>query len=265
MRQLATLAACAALGAHATTATTDFSDLWFNAAESGWGVNIIQQNEIQFITMFVYAANGQPTWFVGPSTSYTGTDSNGTLAFSGPLYTTTGPYFGAGTFDPASVNARQVGFISFATNDVSGGVVVYSVDGVSVTKTVRRQTWRAENLNGTYIGATIGNYTGCGAARNGYLEAPITLTVGHDGGSTLTMREQGSNYSCNYTGAYTQEGRMGRIVGNGTCSDGTNQAFTATEVQTGIQALTFRFAGTFSGSGGTCTFVGRMGGMRRIQ
>lgn len=262
MRHLAALAACATLGAHATTATTDFSDLWYNAAESGWGVNIIQQNDIQFITMFVYASNGQPTWFVGPDTRYTGADSNGVVAFSGPLYATTGPYFGASTFNPNNVTPRQVGNITFAAAEVSGGVVVYSVDGVNVTKSVRRQTWRAENLNGVYIGSTVGTYAGCGAARNGYLEVPMTLTVGHDGGSTLTMREQGSNYSCNYTGSYTQEGRMGRIAGNGTCSDGSNQSFIATEVQLGIQALTMRFSGTFTGS---CTFVGRMGGMRRIQ
>jgi len=262
-RLLAALScACAASGAHATTTSTDFSDLWYNAAESGWGMNIIQQKEVQFITLFVYGSNGQPTWFVAPSTTYTGQDANGVVAFSGPLYATTGPYFGASTFNPANVNARLVGSIAFAAGEVSGGVVSYSVDGTNVVKSVRRQAWRNENLAGVYIGATVGTYAGCGAAQNGYLENPITLTIGHDGGSSVTMREQGSNYFCNYTGSYTQEGRMGRIVGNGTCSDGTNQSFAATEVLTNLQGTSFRFGSTFTGS---CTFVGRMGGIRRIQ
>lgn len=264
MRHLAALAACAALGAQATTTTTDFSDLWYNSSESGWGVNIIQQNDIQFITMFVYGANGQPTWFVGPDTRYTGQDSNGILGFSGPLYATTGPYFGAATFNPNNVIPRQVGSIAFAAGEVSGGVVSYSVDGVTVTKTVRRQTWRAENLSGVYIGATVGTYSGCGAARNGYIESPMTLTIGHDGGPTVTLREQGSNYTCNYSGTYSQEGRMGRIVGNGTCSDGTAQSFSASEVQLNIPAVSMRFGANFTGLG-SCQFVGRMGGVRRVQ
>src|SRR5690349_7450634 len=264
MRYLAALAACAALGANATTTTTDFSYLWWNSQESGWGMNVIQQDDIQFITLFVYGSNGQPTWYVAPETTFRGVDSNGVLAFSGPMYATTGPYFGSGTFNPSNVTARQVGTIAFAAAEVSGAAVVYSVDGVNVTKTVRRQTWAAECLGGVYIGATICTYTGWGAARNGNIETPITLTIGHDGGPTITMREQGSNYTCNYTGAYSQEGRMGRIVGNGTCSDGTSQSFSASEVQSGIQAISFRFGAAFT-TIANCSFVGRMGGIRRIQ
>lgn len=260
MRLLATLCAFTVISAHAVTVSTDFSDLWFNANEEGWGTNVIQQNEILFVTIFVYGPSGQPTWFVGPSTAKTTTGSDGSVNFAGPLYTVTGPYFGAGTFNEAQVSARPVGVVAFSFPEISGGAVSYTVDGVSVTKSIRRQTWRGENLNGIYIAGSLGTYTGCGAAQNGYFENPITLTVGHDGGSTITMREQGSNYFCNYSGTYTQEGRMGMIQGSGTCSDGTNQTFRATEVQSGLQGLTMRFTSLFTG---TCTSVGRMGGVRR--
>jgi len=74
------------------------------------------------------------------------------------------------------------------------------------------------------------------------------------------MREQGSNYTCNYAGGYSQSGRMGTITGNATCSDGSNQGFIATEVQGSIQGLTMRLTSQFTG---TCTFVGRIGGVRR--
>lgn len=260
MRYLAALATCAALGANATTVTTDFSDLWFNSNEEGWGMNIIQQNDIQFITLFVYGPNGQPTWYVASAVRYTGQDSSGVVGFSGTLYATTGPYFGAPVFNEANVSLRAVGGIAFAASEVSGGVVSYTVDGTSVTKSIRRQTWKNENVNGSYLGATVGTYVGCGATRNGYIEAPITLTMGHDGGSTISMREQGSNYSCNYNGSYSQEGRMGRITGTGTCTDGTTQSFVANEVQTTLTSIAFRFDASFTG---TCRFSGRMGGIRR--
>lgn len=260
MRLIAALLAAFALSAHATTVTTDFSDLWYNPSESGWGVNLVQQNEILFITFFVYAANGAPTWFVGPATDYNGVSQGGIVSFTGPLYTTTGPYFGAASFDPAQVGNRQVGTVSFAAGQISVAAISYTVDGVSVTKNIQRQAWRNENVSGIYVGGSLGTYSGCGAARDGYFEEPVVITVGHDGGSTLTMREQGGNYSCNYTGGYTQAGRMGQIQGFGTCSDGTNQTFIATEVQGGLQGLTMRFSSQFPG---TCISVGRMGGVRR--
>ena len=259
MRLAALLAACIAAFAQAATPTTDFSDLWFNPNEEGWGVNLIQQNEILFITMFVYGPTGQPTWYVGPATSYTGS-TGGVLSFTGPLYTTTGPYFGAGTFNESQVTPRQVGAVSFAAGQIGSGAISYTVDGVSVTKSIQRQTWRNENVNGVYLGAISGSYGGCGAARNGTFESSITLTVGHDGGSTITMREEGPGYFCNYSGIYTQSGRMGQIEGTGTCSDGSNQSFTATEVQGGLTGLTMRLGAQFAG---TCVFNGRMGGVRR--
>ncbi len=260
LRRLAALvAACVVTATTAATATTDFSDLWFNPNEEGWGVNLVQQDEILFITFFVYAASGQPTWFVGPATAYTGS-SGGILSFTGPLYTTTGPYFGASSFNEASVVPRQVGFVSFATGQIGAGAISYTVDGVSVTKSIQRQTWRNENIGGIYTGAIAGDYSGCGQGVNGYYESPITINVGHEGGSTITMREEGADYFCNYNGTYTQSGRMGQVQGSGTCSDGTAQSFTATEVQGSIHALTMRLFSQFAGS---CVFNGRLGGVRR--
>jgi hypothetical protein len=260
MRFAALLAACFITFARAATPTTDFSDLWFNPNESGWGVNLIQQNQIIFVTMFVYGASGQPTWFVGPATAYGGQSSDGIVSFTGPLYATTGPYFGAGSFNPSNVTNRQVGVISFAAGQISSGAISYTVDGVQVTKSIQRQTWRNENINGIYVGGITGTYSLCGAARNGYIENAIVLNVGHDGASTITMREEGAGYSCNYSGSYTQSGRMGLIQGNGTCTDGSNQSFVASEVQGSIQGLTMRIVSQFSG---TCIFSGRMGGVRR--
>ena len=255
-RFLAALLVClSAPFASATTVPTDFTDMWWIPAESGWGANVIQQGDTLFITLFVYGTNGQPTWFVGPATTYQGTVGNA-QRFTGTLYQVTGPYFGAPLFDRNNVNVREVGAITFLAPLVASATLSYSVDGVNVTKELARQTWRTENLAGSYIGATIGTFTGC--ASNG-----ANITVASYGvtqnGTAVTLTEVSSSYTCTYTGTLTQTGRMGSITGAGTCSDLGAQNFTASEVQADLDSLTMRM--NFSHD--SCRFSGRLGGIRQ--
>jgi hypothetical protein len=57
---LAALAGTAALQANAG----QFTDLWDNPQESGWGANVVQQLETAFVTLFVYGPDGKPMWYV---------------------------------------------------------------------------------------------------------------------------------------------------------------------------------------------------------
>jgi len=93
--------------ASAVTAGTDFTDLWFNPAESGWGVNLIQQNNIIFATLFVYGNDSSARWFVASNLQGGGT------AFTGQLFQTTGPAFSA-NFNPAAVTATAVGTMTIS-------------------------------------------------------------------------------------------------------------------------------------------------------
>jgi hypothetical protein len=239
--------------ASAVTVTTDFSDMWWNPNESGWGANMIQQGDTIFVTLFVYDASGQPTWFVGPNTGYTGS-GGGAQHFSGLLYKVTGPYYGT-FFNPSSVNAVQVGSVSFDANTQSTGTLTYSVNGVNVTKSVQRQTWRTENLAGSYRGATIGTFTGCPGTST--VDIPTTYTVTQTA-TNVIVNEFGPNYTCRYTGTLTQTGKIATIVGLGTCTDGSTQNFTATNVQAGQDFFSMAMTTDVS----TCHFAGRMGGMR---
>src|SRR5688572_8630336 len=177
---LALACLCLSLAARATTPTTDFSDLWYNANEEGWGVTITQQNDILFVTLFVYGPNNQPKWYVGPATFFLGSSVTGAVTFSGPLYEATGPYFGAPVFNEAAVAPTPVGTVSFTAGQISTGTLSYTVNGVTVTKTITRQTWRVENLSGVYVGASLGINAGCGAL-DGYFEVPASFTIVHDG------------------------------------------------------------------------------------
>lgn len=239
--------------AAAAAPTADFSDLWFNPAEPGWGVNVIQQDDTLFVTLFVYAANGTPTWYVASAV----TRNNTGETFSGALYRTTGPYFGAAFNGPVSIS--QVGTLTFATTQVNSATLTYSVDGVPVTKNIQRQTWDTENIAGTYFGATAGNWLGCGSSRDGYRETASTFVIAQDG-SSIQLREEIGGATCSYNGTYSQSGRMGSIQGGGICGDGVNQAFAATEVQMTRISLAMQL-NVAQPTG--CRFTGRMSAVRR--
>ena len=235
--------------------TVDHSDLWFNPAESGWGANVIQQDDTLFVTLFVYGGNGAPTWYVASSVVRNGTTST----FSGPLYRTSGPYFGAGSWPANSVQVTQVGTLTFTAPQANAATLTYSVDGVTVNKSIVRQTWDLENVAGTYLGATAGTWSGCGAGRDGYQESVSTFVVSQDG-ATIQIREDSAGVTCNYNGVYSQSGRLGAIQGGGLCGDGVNQTFAASEVQMTPVSLAMRL--NVSQANG-CRFTGRLAAVRR--
>ena len=239
----------------AAAPTVDFSDLWYIPAESGWGANVIQQDDILFVTLFVYAPNGQPTWYVASSTVRSGSGA----IFSGPLYRTTGPYFGSGSWPAGSVQATAVGTLTFSSTQPNAATLTYSVDGVTVTKSVVRQTWDMENVAGTYLGATAGTWSGCGAGRDGYQESVSTFLVSQDG-AAIQIREDSGGVACNYAGIYSQAGRLGAIQGGGLCGDGVNQTFAASELQMTPISIAMRL-NVAQASG--CRFSGRLSAVRR--
>lgn len=179
--------------------------LMWNPAESGWGIQVMVQARTMFATIFVYGPDNKPTWYVGNATFQSSTGR-----FDGSLYTVTGPYFGAGAFNPAAVNARQVGTFSFAfaTNNDYSGTVTYTVDGVTVTKTVERETLASITLpsQGYGVVASRSDHT-CGQLPTG----TFLVTFSVSGNSVLTMTDsQGRTFVVDMT-ATPQHGtiRMG--------------------------------------------------------
>lgn len=253
----AALMLLASLQSSASTFSTDYSDLWFNSNEAGWGANVIQQDNTLFATLFVYSTTGAPSWYVASAARYTGQQGN-SLVFSGPLYQTSGPYFG-GAFNPSTVGVRQVGTATFTFANIGSGTLSYSVDGVSVTKSISRQTWANNNLSGAYMGASLGTFSGC--ILNGYFEDPALITINHSG-SSITISTAGITATCTYSGTYQQVGRMGAIDGSVLCSNGNRGTFAAFELEASISGLTGRATASL---GGTCTWSGRIGGLRRFS
>jgi hypothetical protein len=122
-------------GAEPAVPAFDYTDLWWNPDESGWGLNLIQHaSHVIFGVMYTYEPPNRATWFVLPG----GTWSSPTT-FGGPLYRVTGPAFTAPAFDPAAVNVRPVGAATLTFTGRDSAIFAFSVDGIPVTKTITRQ------------------------------------------------------------------------------------------------------------------------------
>ena len=76
---------CAAMFSHVARAQ-NYSDIWWNPNESGWGLTLADHGTQLFGVWYTYAPNGRPTWYVIPG----GTFTQGKRFFSADVYQTTG-------------------------------------------------------------------------------------------------------------------------------------------------------------------------------
>src|SRR4029077_4679203 len=105
--------------------------IWWNPNESGWGLQLSQSNTTLFATLYVYDEANFPFWYSGTLTLQS---FNGAMpVFSGDLYQTRGPWFGAGSFKSSDVLRQKVGTMPFTGTNVVSGVLTYSVSGTTVT------------------------------------------------------------------------------------------------------------------------------------
>ena len=254
-RLFVSLAAALPAVASASSFSVDVSDLWWNPSESGWGLNLIQEADIAFGTLFVYGADGRAHWYVAPDLQGFHGSSLDTGLFQGALYETTGPAFGP-AFDPSLVTVRQVGTMNFALQNPGQATLSYSVDGVAIQKNVTRQTWRTNDINGNYVATR--SYRGYHCAPDTAVTQNLGTAAVSQSGSSLSITTTGGNPSCTFNGDYSQSGRMGLSSGSFICSDGTSGSYRMQEIEVGQHALSARLDVTSQG----CQFLGHFGGAR---
>src|SRR5688572_1510650 len=138
---LATALALCPLGAPAQV----YQGLWWNPAESGWGLNTTHQGNTIFATLFTYAADGQPLWLVasnldrvptGDGYGMGGEYEEEQFIYSGALYRTTGPAFNQVPW--TSIGFAPVGNMTITWVTEASALLTYSFDGTSVTKLVQQ-------------------------------------------------------------------------------------------------------------------------------
>ena len=188
-----------------------YTDIWYNALESGWGVNVVQSDSFMFLTFFIYGPDNKPTWYAGNLT-WDGTK------YAGGLYLTQGTYW-ALPWNPADhPNAVQVGTATFTPDSVNAyqATLAYTVNGIgSVSKAVVRQTLTSIALGGTYTGGQAGSYNNCSSSgSNGpYTDTYSTLSVTQTaaGVATLSFQYAGGQAVCTLSGPLEQHGQLYRI------------------------------------------------------
>ena len=271
LRRLAAVALmglAAALPAQATPHSTDYSDLWWvGEAESGWGVNVIQQGEILFVTFFVYGADNAARWFVAPAMAPTAAQPSTGNRFSGDLYQTTGPWFG-GTFNPSQVTSSVVGTSTITFDSTGSGTLAYSVSGTPVVKAIVRQTFRSNSVAGDYVGGMVAIASQCGDPLDNGSTYINVLVVASQTGTQVSFQvdfvaANDQAAACLFTGTHTPQGRLANVTsGNWSCVVGGVSANRGTFTMTGLDAQRNGFHASFTGADQFCTYNGRFGGTR---
>ena len=119
---------------------TDYTGIWWNPQESGWGLSLHQSStNVVFGAWFIYNAAGQPEWYTLQGGQWT----NATT-WTGTIYRTTGPSFGV-FFDPRLVQIQAAGTATLEFRQAPGAEGIarfsYTVNNVAVTKPIQRMVF----------------------------------------------------------------------------------------------------------------------------
>jgi hypothetical protein len=118
-----------AVGGIKAGGTDNFQDLWWNPADSGWGVNIAHQGDTLFATYYTYDANGRGTWYVMSNEGRYNAGSDVT-GFEGPMLQATGPAFDSPAWSASKVALTEVGRAKFLFDSRGPSQFVMQVGGV---------------------------------------------------------------------------------------------------------------------------------------
>jgi len=235
---------------------TAFSDLWWNPAESGWGVTVDHQQDVMFLTFFIYRSDGSPYWVTSLLTHPV--DPSRPFFFSGDVYETHGPSFGQ-PFNPSLVTNRKVGTATFNATQGNAATLTYAIDGVTVTKSIQRQTLRFLDFSGAFNGIVNYQLSSCAnPSLNGQqLVLPGQLTILHSG-AEYKMVLQTALGTCGFVGTYGQTGSIGAASGTLSCNDGTAGTFSMSAMQWTIYGMSAQIVAHQTGD---CTLSGIIGGI----
>jgi hypothetical protein len=246
----------------------EYTDVYFDADEPGWGAFLVQSDTLQFVAFFVYGRNGEPVWYTAQLTD----DNAG--AYTGPVYATTGTWFGS-PWNPAQLGVTAVGSATFQPIDLYHATLSYTVSGSpTVNKTIQRQSLTPYQMTGRYSGSMAGAISGCAnPARNDpAFRARFVLDTTQVGDSSMTLTftlvdaaHQG--IACVVSGPLAHAGRIYQMPGGTlTCSgpgqDGVATAVTIDALHPTGQGIEGKLSGA---AGGACTASLHFAAVRNVN
>jgi predicted outer membrane repeat protein len=114
---------------------TNYTDLWWNSGESGWGINFAHQGDIIFATWFTYDASGKPWWLIAEL------HRSAAGVYSGGVSTVVGSPFNAVPFDSSKVVETPAGTATVTIANGNAATFAYTVNGTSRSKAITRQVF----------------------------------------------------------------------------------------------------------------------------
>jgi cyclophilin family peptidyl-prolyl cis-trans isomerase len=112
----------------------DFTDLWWNANESGWGLTLTQQSGIIFAAWYTYDTNGNPIWYAASNCPL----NSAFTACESPLYRFSGGAPLSSTWPPGSPSLEAVGTVTFTFSNSTTGLMNYKVNNVTSSRAISR-------------------------------------------------------------------------------------------------------------------------------
>jgi SAM-dependent methyltransferase len=114
----------------------DYTDLWWQPRESGWGLSIHQHaSDRRVATWLTFGPQNEPIWYTLQPGRCTGRST-----YTGPIYATTGPPMN-GSFSATSVQSKQVGTGTLDFTDHANGTFSYALQDVVGTKSITRMIY----------------------------------------------------------------------------------------------------------------------------
>lgn len=166
-----------------TTAAPNYQGLWYNPAESGWGINFAHQGDLIFASWFTYDLAGKGTWLVMTAGKTTGT------TYTGQLLQGTGPSFDASPFPPlGSPGGATIGGLggtgTVTFTDASNATFTYTLAGITQTKNITRQLFGPQPV------CTFGAQANLALATN-YTDLWWASPPGSEAGWGINLTHQG--------------------------------------------------------------------------
>ena len=121
---------------------TDYTGMWWNPQESGWGLALHQGpvSDAIFGAWFVYGASGEPEWFTLQGGRWTSA-----TRWTGPVYRTTGPFFAGPDYDSRLVLVQAAGHAVLDFRQAPGeegrARFTYTVGNATTTKVISRMAF----------------------------------------------------------------------------------------------------------------------------
>lgn len=233
-------------------AAMDYSDHWWNPAESGRGIMIEQRAARAYAIVYDFRDTGLPIWYIAPALSVQSAAPDAPPVLSGALYRA----FDNGPGTTPRVEADQIGEIRIEGQSQSTAQVVYTVSGRRTEQPLRRLDFADTRPDGRYL-ATVAPATAAAASQPAENVTSVTFnaTTTPQGEFVLSSESAGAAgvLRCSYSrddGAplYLQTGRVAAIRARSLCNgvagtlvlreiEFTSAGFTARIDETGARTV----------------------------